>query len=314
MKEKVVITGGTGLVGTALTKELMDRGFEVTILTRNSSLKSENASLSYSFWNLEEEVIDEKLIAEADYIIHLAGANVADKRWSRARKKEIVDSRARGGALLCKALQTDPAKIRLKCFVSASAIGWYGPDAQIPNLEPFTEVAPASKDYLGTTCLQWEQSVLPVSDLHKRLVVLRTGIVLSKKGGAFTAFKKPLQYGFAAILGGGKQMISWIHIDDLVRLYITALTNDAWSGVYNAVAPAPVNNKTLTLEIARKMRGRYFSTLHIPEFLLKLVLGEMSIEVLKSATVSSSKLHDMGFVFQYPTLNAALAQLLKKQD
>lgn len=310
--QKVVITGGTGLIGSALTKELLAKGYQVVILTRKETVKSDQAALSFSYWNIEQGVVDEDLIAEADYIVHLAGAGVAEKRWTKARKTEIVDSRVKSASLLCQVLHKNRLRLNLKSFISASAIGWYGADAHNPNPKPFTETAPKSDDYLGTTCFQWEQSVQPIVDLGKRLVILRTGIVLSKEGGALSAFEKPLQYGFAAILGSGRQMVSWIHIEDLLRLYITAMTNNNWQGIYNAVAPAPVNNKTLTLEIAKRVKGRYFTTLHVPEFVLKVVLGEMSNEVLKSATVSSGKIHDMGFVFQYPTVSAALSQLLKK--
>jgi hypothetical protein len=140
-------------------------------------------------------------------------------------------------------------------------------------------------------------------------VKLRTGIVLSNEGGALKEFKKPLRWGVAAILGDGKQMISWIHIDDLVRLYIAAIEDEALNGVYNAVAPKPVSNKELTMQLARVQKGNFFIPGYVPSFVLKLVVGEMSIEVLKSATVSCDKIHYTGFTFLHPTIEAALKNL-----
>jgi uncharacterized protein (TIGR01777 family) len=171
------------------------------------------------------------------------------------------------------------------------------------------ETDAAAKGFLGETCQLWEQSVAPVEELDKRLVKVRTGIVLSNEGGALAEFKKPVNFGIAGILGNGKQVVSWIHIDDLCRLYIYAIENEQLSGSYNAVAPEPVTNKTLTIELAQKMKGKFFIPLHVPSFILKIMLGDRSIEVLKSTTVSCAKIKQTGFSFLYPTINAALEQL-----
>jgi uncharacterized protein len=203
-------------------------------------------------------------------------------------------------------LKTIPNKV--KAVVSASAIGWYGSDPIIPNPKPFEENNPADETFLGNTCKQWEESIEPVTQSGKRLVKLRIGIVLSKDGGALSEFKKPLQFGVAAILGNGKQIISWIHIDDLVRMFIAAIENSTMNGVYNAVAPVPVSNKNLTIQLA-KSRKKFFIPVHVPSFILKLILGEMSIEVLKSATVRSNKIELTGFNFKFPTVTAALSNL-----
>ncbi len=284
----VLITGGTGMIGNAITQALLEKNYHVIILTRkaNEQMPAVN-NVSYAEWNIDTQTIDTEAIAKADYIVHLAGAGVADKRWTKKRKQEIRDSRVKSGELLVKALREMPNKI--KAIVSASAIGWYGPDPTIPNPHPFTEVDPAATDFLGTTCLDWEASLEPIIQQGKRVVKIRTGIVLSSKGGALKEFEKPLRGGLATILGTGKQMMSWIHIDDLVRLYITAIENDDMRGVYNGVAPTPVSNKELTLQLARVKKGKFFIPVHIPSFMLKLILGEMSIEVLKSATVSCDK-------------------------
>jgi uncharacterized protein (TIGR01777 family) len=306
--ETVLITGGTGMIGKALTTALLEKNYYVIILSRNAANGQRTTNnLSYAQWNINEQAIDKEAIAKADYIIHLAGAGVADKRWTKKRKQEIIDSRVKSSELLVKALQENTNKV--KAIISSSAIGWYGPDPKVPNPHPFTEDDPANDGFLGTTCLQWEKSIEPVLKLNKRLVKLRIGIVLSNEGGAFKEFKKPVRFGVAAILGSGKQIISWIHIDDLVRLFIAAIENEKMNGSYNAVAPHPVSNKDLTIQLARIKKGKFFIPVQVPSFVLKLVLGELSIEVLKSATVSCGKIHDAGFTFQYPSIDAALKAL-----
>jgi len=301
----ILITGGTGMIGTALTKVLVQRGYEVIILSREKR-KSTEKNIFYALWDVNKQTIDEDAVKKADYIIHLAGANVGEKRWTKKRKKEIVDSRAKSGELLVKALKEIPNKV--KAVISSSAIGYYGPDPQIPNAKPFVETDSPFNDFLATTVQQWEHAIKPVEELGKRLVFFRTGIVLSNEGGAYREFKKPLKFGVASILGSGKQIVSWIHIDDLVRLYLEAIENDKWNGIYNAVSPNPVSNKQLIKEIARQSKGFYI-TAKVPSFVLKIVLGEMSIEVLKSTTVSSKKIQEQSFQFLYPTIQDAVKKL-----
>ncbi len=307
----VLITGGTGLVGTAVKVLLEQKGYEVVLLTRSKTpLKGQ------AHWDINAGTIDSAAIAAADYIIHLAGAGVADKRWSTARKQEILDSRTKSSALLVKALQETPNKV--KAVISASAIGWYGPD-QINahkidlSAQGFIETDPSYPDFLGTTCAAWEASIAPVTSntngLQKRLVCLRTGIVLSKNGGALKEFLKPLAIRMAAVLGNGKQMISWIDVRDLAKMFVYALENENISGSYNAVAPAPVSNKALTQTLAKVLYGNFYIITYVPSFVLKIMLGEMSIEVLKSTTVSAQKIIDAGFVFDYPEISKSLSTL-----
>ncbi|HET6993776.1 MAG TPA: TIGR01777 family oxidoreductase [Chitinophagaceae bacterium] len=308
----VLITGGTGLIGTALTRSLLAKNYKVITLSREPEKHRPGmANLSYARWNVDAQTIDVDAIANADYIIHLAGAGVADRRWTEKRKQKIVNSRVRGGALITKALAEHHNHVR--AVLSSSGIGWYGPDPSVPNPHPFTENDPAYNDFLGTTCLQWENSLEPIKALGKRLIKFRTGIVLSREGGALPEFLRSLRFRIAAILGSGKQIISWIHIDDLVNLYIEAIENEKMNGIYNAVSPNPVSNKTLMLELAKKKRGQLFLPVHVPAFALKLALGEMSIEVLKSATVSSGKIENTGFNFAYPTIEEAIKNLVGKK-
>jgi uncharacterized protein (TIGR01777 family) len=302
----VLITGGTGVVGSALCHLLLDKGYRVIVLSREPEAKG-SAGVSFARWDPSRQTIDPVAIREADYIIHLAGAGVADKRWSAKRKKEIMDSRTVSSALIAKTLKEIPNKIQ--AVVSASAIGWYGADPTIPNPRPFTESDPPGDDFLGETCRLWESAISPVTASGKRLVILRTGIVLNRGKGALEEFKKPIKAGIAAILGNGKQVLSWIHIDDLCRLYLEAIERKDWQGVYNAVAPAPVDNKTLTMELARRLKGRSFISIHIPAFILKIALGEMSVEVLKSTTVSAEKIRNTGFQFLCPSIDSALKEL-----
>ena len=194
----------------------------------------------------------------------------------------------------------------MKAVINASGIGWYGADNAANTENKFTEDNPPAPDFMGNTCKAWEESIQPVKDTGKRLVILRTGIVLSNAGGALKEFAKPVRFGIAAILGSGKQIMSWVHIDDICRIYIYALENEKLNGVYNAVAPMPVDNKSLTLAIAQKIKGSFFITAHVPSFILKMIVGELSAEVLKSTTVSCKKLRETGFQFVYPSVEAAL--------
>ena len=305
----ILITGGTGMVGTRLSEILLAHGYDIIILSRNPLPATQlPKGIRHAKWDLHTKYIDPAAFAAADHIIHLAGAGVADKRWNQKRKEEIVNSRADSGALLVHAMQTIPNKIQ--SVHSASGIGWYGADTQKSLQSGFTEDAPADTEFLGETCRIWEEKMQGVKALGKRLTIFRLGIVLSNTGGALVEFKKPIRLGFAAILGNGKQMISWIHIDDVCHLFLKAITDTTMQGVYNAVAPETVTNKQLTLALAKAMRGSFYIPIHVPAFLLEWVLGEMSIEVLKSAKVNSFKTQGTGFHYQYPFLADAIKALV----
>jgi len=306
----ILITGGTGLVGKKLTQLFISKGYDINILTRTIPTKKAHQNIHYFLWDVLAGTIDSKAVETADHIVHLAGAGVADARWTTKRKQEIVDSRVQSCQLILKALET--INNNVKSIISASAIGWYGADTPISLRDGFVETAPADTEFLGETCRLWESTMQPVLALNKRLVQLRIGIVLSNDGGALLEFKKPIKIGVAAILGSGKQVISWIHIADLCNLILYGIENNSMQGIYNAVAPETITNKALTLALAKKMCGQFFIPMHVPAFLLKIILGEMSIEVLKSATVNSFKTQSAGFHFNYPTIDLALGQLCNK--
>lgn len=306
-KQSVLISGGTGSIGSYLIPFLTEKEYACTVLTRNIP-QDPMPQTTYALWNIENQTIDRKAIEAADFIIHLAGANVAEKRWTNKRKKEILESRTKSADLLVSSLQKIPNKVKL--FISASAIGYYGPDNKSSKKSGFNEDAPPSDDFLGQTCLQWENSVKKAEELEIRTAIFRQGIVLTPKDGALQKFIQPLKFGIATILGNGKQTISWIHVRDLCRMYLFAMENPL-SGVFNAVSPNPVSNENFVLSLANKKRGKSFIPVHVPEFALKLALGEMSVEVLKSATVSSEKIRSTGFQFVFPSTEAAFSDLLK---
>jgi uncharacterized protein (TIGR01777 family) len=296
---RVLITGGTGLIGRRLSQLLRAKGYEVITLTRGrgTTLQDSDAEITksgYAYWNTDKGEISRAAIGNTTYIIHLAGAGVAEKRWTEKRKKQITESRTQSSALLVNALSKWDNPVR--AVISASAIGWYGADTAESLRNGFREEHLPAADFLGNTCRLWEESIGGVEKPGTRLVKLRTGIVLSSSGGALAGFLLPLKARIAAILGSGDQ-------------YINAMESDQLSGVYNAVAPVPVTNKELTLTLAKVKCGRAFIRIFVPGFLLKLVLGEMSIEVLKSTKVSCEKILGTSFAFNFPTVEAALKDI-----
>lgn len=299
------ITGGTGFVGQYLMRLLLEKGYKVTIFSTGKELKPNNGPLRYASWDPVKRVIDARALAAVDGMVHLAGAGIADKRWTAARKQLIADSRIKGTEFIVSQLRN--AGKHCQAFISASAIGFYGPDR---GTGPFTEDAPASPDFLGNTCRLWEEEAKKAS-AFTRTAILRLGIVLGAESGAFPQFAQPLSFGVMPILGPGSQVVSWIAVQDLARLFLHALQNDQMTGIFNAVAPTPVSEKELMKTIA-SVKGGISLPAPAPAFMLRLMLGEMSIEVLKSCTVSADKTLATGFRFQYPLLRKAVAVILKK--
>jgi len=296
--ETILITGGTGLIGKQLGILLREKNYNVTVLSRTNS----EAPNSY-FWDIEKNFIEEKAITEADYIIHLAGAGIADERWTKKRKKELIDSRVNSTKLLYKnVVKLNP---KLKGFIAASGIGYYG---AITSETIFTENDAAGNDFLATICKLWEKESIKFDAINIRTVILRTGIVLSKKGGAYEKMSKPIKLGVGSILGNGNQYVPWIHITDLCNIYIDAIENQKIHGIYNAVSPQHTTNVALTNSIAESLNKkiRFPNT---PAFVLKTLLGKMAIILLEGSKVSSEKILSTGFQFKYPTLKKALNKI-----
>ncbi|MFM7359189.1 MAG: TIGR01777 family oxidoreductase [Sediminibacterium sp.] len=306
---RIVITGGTGMVGSALANILVKVGHQVTILSRKVPEKV-NPAYASALWDPSRGSIDTSVLTDTDIIVNLAGANVADKRWTAARKQEILKSRVDAATTIVQALKQYPNQV--KGVISASAIGWYGKDTTTSLVSGFQESDEADDSFLGDTCRQWEQSIKPIEEMNKRLVILRIGIVLDKSGGALPAFLQSLRWRVAGILGTGSQMISWIHLFDLCQMILFAIENEEIKGVFNAVSPHPVSNEQFNRKLAEYLHGDTYIKLPVPAPLLHALLGEMSIEVLKSATVSSLKIRQAGFVFRYPKLLDAFREIFPK--
>ncbi len=301
----ILITGGTGTVGTTLTRMLLQQQYKVTILTRSLHRDKQLPNVEYALWDVEKRTIDTKALQSAHVIIHLAGAGVMDHKWTNAYKQEIIDSRVKGLDLIVDELQK--IKHQVNTLISASAIGWYGGN----NDAPYKEELPAASGFLGETCQLWEAAADRAMEAGIRVVKLRTGIVLAQEGGAYPEFKTSLKFGVAAVLGNGSQVVSWIDIEDLCSMYVYLIQHQQFSGAFNAVAPAPVSNKTLTLTIAKLLRKQFYIAMHVPSFILKMMFGERSIEILKSADVSSEKIKKTGFTFLYPSIETSVKHLEK---
>jgi len=299
---KVLITGATGMIGSELAALFLQNGISVHYLTTSKKeIKSENNFQGF-YWNPQQGMIDENCMLGVDSIIHLAGASIS-KRWTQSYKQEIIESRIVSANLLYKILKSNPHQV--KQFVSASAIGIY-PDS-LSKLYTEDEKS-VDGSFLGNVVVKWEESVDKFKLLNINVCKIRTGLVLSKKGGMLQELLKPIKLGLGSPFGTGKQWQSWIHIHDLVHLYFYVVTHE-WQGIYNAVSPNPVTNTTLTKSVAEKLRKPFFMP-NIPKFLMKFILGEMHILLFTSQKVSAQKAIDNGFEFRYKNLDAALKDLL----
>lgn len=289
---RILITGGTGLVGKKLSQMLIAKNHEVLILSRTPKNKNEFK------WDVSNNYIDEKALLNTDYIIHLAGAGIADERWTAKRKQLIIDSRVSTANLLFAKVKEH--KIKLKGFISASGIGYYG--AQTSETI-FKETAKAGKDYLGQVCDKWEQAASQFSKENIPVTILRTGIVLAKKGGALDKMRTPI----ISPLGSGKQYLAWIHIDDLCEIFIQSV-DDNLTGIFNAVAPEHHTSITFSKTLAKSIKRPYVG-FGIPSLMLKILFGELAVILLKGSRISAKKIEKNGFSFQFKTLKKALNNL-----
>ena len=298
---KVLITGATGLIGNELVSLLLQNGVSIHYLT-TSPKKIEN-ELNYKgfYWNPEQGIIDENCLMGVDAIVHLAGATIS-KRWTKSYKQEIIESRLLSSALLFKVLKNHPNQV--KQIVCASGTAIYPNNDKVIYDENSQEI---DNSFLGNVVYKWEESADKFKSLGLKVCKLRTGIVLSNKGGALIEMAKPIKMGIGSPFGTGKQIQSWIHIHDIAALYFFAISNDL-EGVYNAVAPNPVSNEKLTMTIATVLKKPLFMP-NIPKFMMTLLLGEMHELLFENRNLSAQKIIDKGFIFKYKTIEKAIENI-----
>ena len=301
MAEKVLISGGTGMLGNKITSILQEKGYEISYLSRS---KGDKNGIKCYKWDIHKQEIESEAVTDADYIIHLAGASVYDKRWTDEYKKTILESRTKSAALLYKTIKNTDNHV--KAFISASGISIYGDRGE----ELVDESSEVADDFLAQVCVAWEDEAFKMQELNIRTVAVRVGIVLSKDGGAFPKLLLPVKLFVGAPLASGKQYMPWIHIDDLCNIFVKAVEDEKMKGVYNGVSPQPLTNEELTKAIADKISRPVFP-INVPEIALKIVLGEFADVLTGGIRASSRKVENTGFIFSYPKIDTALNNLLK---
>ena len=295
----ILITGGTGLIGSKLSLALIAKGYQVRHLSRQPI---HTALIKSYSWDIENNSIDENAFEGVDAIIHLAGAGIAEKKWTNKRKAEIVNSRVNSTQLLFDYVQKMASPI--ETFIAASATGIYPTNPH----KIYNENTKPATEFLGDCCEKWENKIDQFNTLGIRTIKLRTGIVLAKEGGALPKMAKPILAGVGAPIGDGQQWMSWIDEDDLVNMYIYALENNSINGAYNAVSPHPCSNQNFT-QVLAKVLNRFIFLPKIPSFVIRLLLGEMSIIVLGSTKVSAEKIIATGFKFNFEKLSESLTKI-----
>lgn len=296
---KVLITGGSGLLGSALTTKLLKENIEVVHLTRSKSSKHDVKNYE---WNWEAKKIDEKSLINVTHVIHLAGAGIAEKPWTTARKKVIIKSRVLTARLIQEKVEKN--KTKLKAFISASGIGYYG--ARI-NENIYTEKDKPHNDFIGNCCYQWENAADQFKPIC-RVAKIRLGVVLDKNEGALPKLSKFIRKGLGSPVGTGEQYMPWIHIDDAVNVFYNALFNENYNGTYNAVASEHISNKELTKEIAKSINKK-IRLPRVPSPIIKLIYGELSDTILLGVKVSNDKIKNEGFKFKYDKIADALKKI-----
>lgn len=299
MSKNILITGASGSVGRRLTNLLLDRGYNVSALSRTPG---QNPAIKSFIWDVNQGIIDERCIDGIDTIIHLAGAGIAENRWTEKRKKELIDSRTKSIGLIYDLLKTREHQV--SSVISASAIGYYSDRGD----ELMTETSPPNTDFMAHCCIEWENAVEEGAKLGLRIVKFRTGVVLDKAGGALPTLAKPIKLYVGSPIGNGRQWIPWIHWQDVVNMYMHSIENTAVNGIFNMVAPNPVTNTQLTQVVAKQLHKPLWAP-NVPAFVLKLMLGEMSTIVLGSTKVSAQKIQDAGFRFKFTDMSAALKEI-----
>jgi hypothetical protein len=301
---RVIITGGTGLIGRALSAALLNTGNEVIVLSRNPTKRHAlPGGVRLEGWDGQSANGWGHLVNEADAIVNLAGEGIADGRWSAERKERILNSRVQAGQALTAAIQQ--ATTKPKVLIQSSAVGYYGARKD----ELLTEAASPGGDFLARVCFEWEASTAAVDKLGLRRPIIRTGIVLSNAGGAFPKLVLPFRLFAGGPVGSGKQWYPWIHIDDEVAAIQFLLNHERATGPFNLSAPEPLTNKALAAEIGKVMGKPAF--MPAPGFAMQTLFGEMATVLLDGQRAMPQRLLDLGFTFKYPTAEAALRALLQ---
>lgn len=298
--KKILISGATGLVGKKIARKLYERGYQVEILVRS---KPENSDFRSYIWDYKNGFLEEGALDNTYIFIHLAGASIS-KRWTESYKKEVYSSRIDSAQFIYEEMQK--RKIYPEAVISSSAVGIYG---QTTSQQIFTEDDQPANDFLGEVCKDWEEKAFQFHKLGSRVVCIRTSTVLSEKDGALEVLKKPIELNVGAVLGNGEQYFPWVHIDDLVNIYFKAVEDVSMTGAYNASAPDYITNETLTKKIASHL-GKKIWLPNIPKFIIKTALGEMSVLALEGSRISSKKIENAGFKFQYNNLDMALSDVI----
>jgi uncharacterized protein len=303
---RVTVTGASGLIGRALVAELREHGAQVTVLSRDPSRVQEAPGVQAVRWDPMSEPAPLGALAGADAVVHLAGENVA-QRWSTRAKRAILESRVTGTRNLLTGLQAAGAAEtgrRPRTLISGSAIGYYGAHGE----EPLDEDAHPGSDFLAETCVAWEAEAQKASALGMRVVLVRTGVVLNREGGALAKMLPPFQLGVGGPVAGGDQYISWIHREDLVGMITTALEDERWTGPVNGTAPEPVSNRELSHALGHALHRP--SLLPVPGIALRLLYGQMAEIVTKGARVVPAKALVLGYSFRHAELEEALHSAL----
>lgn len=306
---RIAITGATGLIGPRLVNELRARDYEITVLSRDPARAREKlGEVEAVHWDLMEEAAPPAALIGREAVIHLAGEPVA-QRWSAAVKRAIRESRVRGTQNLIEGLRlagSSEIGERPSALISSSAIGYYGPHGE----EPLDEDAPPGRDFLAQACVEWEAEAVVARELGLRVVEVRTGIVLDASGGALSKMLPPFRLGVGGPVAGGRQYMSWIHIDDVVGIMLAALEDERWSGPVNATAPEPVPNGDFSRVLGRVLKRPAFAP--VPGIALRLLYGEMAEIVTTGARVVPAKALVLGYEFGHPQLEEALHSALEE--
>jgi len=302
--KSILITGGTGLIGTKLYKFLIEKHFNVIVLTRRESLSIENKD--FVFWDPEKNILDTSKIENIDCVVNLAGESIDGSRWTNKYKKRIMDSRVISTRFLFTKLKS--LKNKPKVLVSASAVGCYHED----TLNEQDETSDLNHNFLGDVVKKWEFESRKFEDIGIKTSILRIGVVLSKEGGMLRKLYPLFLLGLGVPIGSGKQILSWIHIDDMVAIIFKCI-NEHLSGIFNIVAPEKINNIDFTKLLSKRISFiRLPSFIKAPKFLVRILFGEQSTLVLNGLNISSKKIEKIGYIFKFPSMDGALKNIYNK--